>query len=45
MASKENVHALMTKIGQQLDLDEVTEFEEDNFWVLAFGNDLVVEAT
>ena len=35
----------MTKIGQQLDLDEVTEFEEDNFWVLAFGNDLVVEAT
>jgi hypothetical protein len=43
MASKENVHTLMTKIGQQMDLDEVVEFEEDNLWVLAFPGDLVVE--
>ena len=43
MASKENVHTLLTKIGQQMDLDEVVEFEEDNLWVLAFPGDLVVE--
>ena len=45
MATNEHLHHMMSQIGQQLDLGEVTEFEDENLWILAFAEDFLVEAT
>ena len=42
MPDKAHLHALMTEIGPALELVEVTEFDEDNLWVLVVRDDVVV---
>lgn len=43
MSSKEHVHNLMLEIGPALELMEVTEFDEDNLWVLVRDEACVIE--
>lgn len=43
MSSKEHVHNLMLEIGPALELMEVTEFDEENLWVLVRDEATVIE--
>lgn len=42
MPDKAHIHALMTEIGPSLELAEVTEFDQDNLWVLVLRDDVVL---
>ena len=44
MTSKEHLQHLMREIGPQLSLAAVTEYDEENLWVLTFDEATVIEA-
>ncbi|MGV3662119.1 MAG: type III secretion system chaperone [Prosthecobacter sp.] len=43
MPAPAHLQHLLTQIGPQMELDEVTAYEEENFWLLQGGDDVLIE--